>query len=128
MLQKLVAKDPRNAVALNDLAWAQVQAKKPESLQNAGRAAFLLPNAPNVLDTLGMAQLQAGKRDEGIASLRAAINLAPNAALPRLHLAEHLVASGDRKGASDMVRSVDRRQLSPSEQEVLAKVKKATEG
>lgn len=125
LLQKIVAKNPNNAPALNDLAWAQVVAKKPEALHNAARAAFLLPNAPEVLDTLAMAQLLAGKREQSIANLRAAINLAPTAPTPRIHLAEQLAASGDRQGAAELVRAIDSKRLSRSEQEILENIRKA---
>jgi cellulose synthase operon protein C len=124
LLQKIAVKDPRNPVLLNDLAWAQVLAKKPEALDNARKANQLMPNNPNVLDTLGVAQAQAGKRDEGIATLRLALNIAPTAAPVRLHLAEQLTAAGDSKAAAAMLAQIDAKQLSNADQAALAKLAK----
>ncbi|MDO9197240.1 XrtA/PEP-CTERM system TPR-repeat protein PrsT [Rhodoferax sp.] len=123
--QKIIAKNPRNAVVLNDLAWAQIQARQPQALDNALKAAQLMPNNPNVLDTLGMAQALAGKRDESIVSLRTAVNLAPTAALPRLHLAEQLLAAGQGKVAASVLAAVDSKQLGKTDQATLAQLNKS---
>lgn len=112
LLQKIALKSPRNPIVLNDLAWAQIQAKQPQALDNAVKAAQLMPGNANVLDTLGMAQVLAGKREDGLESLRTAVNLAPAAAVPRLHLGAHLLDAGDRKAASAVVTGIDPNQLS----------------
>ena len=85
-----------------------------------------MPDNPNVLDTLGMAQALAGKRDEGIASLRTAVNLAPISPTPRIHLAEQLIAAGDKKGAAAVLTPVDASRLDKSDQEKLALLNKMT--
>ncbi|MDO9166766.1 MAG: PEP-CTERM system TPR-repeat protein PrsT [Rhodoferax sp.] len=123
--QKIATKNPRNGVVLNDLAWAQIQARQPQAIDNAVSAALLMPNNPNVLDTLGMAQALAGKRDESIASLRTAVNLAPTAALPRLHLAEQLLAAGQGKAAASVLAAVDSKQLGKTDQATLAQLNKS---
>lgn len=112
LLQKIADKNPRNPVVLNDLAWAQVEAKQADALKNATRAAELAPNSPEVLDTLGMAQALAGKQTEAITTLRTAINLAPGVLTTRLHLAELYIASGDRKEAGKLIQSMDGKKLS----------------
>lgn len=127
LLQRLVAAAPGNPVVLNDLAWAQVQAGHADALANSRRAAAMLPNNPNVLDTLGMAQAKAGRRDEAIATLRAASNLAPLAALPRLHLSELLLASGDRPGALAALQPIDAKRLDEREKASFAKLKSELE-
>jgi Flp pilus assembly protein TadD len=122
LLQKIVNKSPRNPLALNDLAWAQFEAKQPEALQNAIKAAELAPNSPEILDTLGMAQAQAGKQAEAMTTLRAAVNLAPQAPTQRLHLAELYFASGDRKEAANLLQPLDRNKLTAKDQETVAKL------
>lgn len=124
LLQRLAKRQPANPIVRNDLAWAQVQAGLPDALDNARLAAAALPDNANVLHTLGMALVKAGKREEGIAALRASTNLAPTAALPRLHLSESLLAAGDRHGASTMLRSVRSEQLAPKELATLDRLKK----
>lgn len=125
LLQMVVTQNPRNPVALNDLAWAQIQAKNPKAIDSALQALQLMPDNPNVLDTLGLAQALAGKREDAIASLRLAVNLVPTAAVPRLHLAGQMLAAGDRKGAGAMLPLIDGKQLGKADQAELAQLKKA---
>lgn len=125
LLQKVVTRNPRNPMLLNDLAWAQIQAKQPQALDNAQKAAQLMPDNPIVLDTLGMAQALAGKRDDSIASLRAAVNLAPAAAIPRLHLAEQLLHAGERKAATTVLAPIDVKQLDEAARATLAQLNKS---
>lgn len=125
MLQTIADKNPGNPALLNDLAWAQVEAKLPDALKNATRAAELAPNSPEVLDTLGMAQALAGKSVDAIMTLRTAVNLAPQVATHRLHLADLYVASGDRKEAANLIRSLDHKKLDSRDQETLARLTKS---
>src|SRR5690606_27162949 len=128
LLQPLAAKPGVSAALLNDLAWAQVRAGRPEALATAKRAAAVLPDDPNVLDTLALAQAAAGQRAEAIANLRIAANLAPLSALPRLHLSQQLLASGDRAGASAEAQKVDAGQLGEQDRAALATLKAALGG
>lgn len=123
LLQRAVAKAPNDPVLLNDLAWAQLAAGKPEAMGNARRALAMLPNNPIVLHTMGLVLSKAGQRDDAIAALRAAANLAPTSAMPRLDLAEHLLAAGDRPGAAAAARGADGAQLAPKDRARLDKLK-----
>jgi putative PEP-CTERM system TPR-repeat lipoprotein len=122
LLQKIADKNPRNPVVLNDLAWSQIEAKQSDALKNATNAADLAPNNPEILDTLGMAQAQAGKQAEAILTLRTAVNLAPNMPATKLHLAELQIAAGNRTEAATLIKSMDRKQLSAKEQETLTQL------
>jgi Flp pilus assembly protein TadD len=122
LLQKIADKNPLNPFLLNDLAWAQVEAKKAESLKNAERALELAPDSPEVLDTLGMAQALAGKQSDAMVSLRTAVNLAPMAATPKLHLIELYLASGNRQDAGSLIKSIDPKALGPKDQQTLTRL------
>ena len=122
LLQKVADKNPGNPAILNDLAWAQFEAKLPDALKNASRAAELAPYTPAILDTLGMVQAQAGKQAEAIDTLRTAVNLAPKSATPRLHLAELYMATGERKEAANLIRSMDMETLNRNDQETLKRL------
>ena len=122
-LAKVVADNPRNPVALNELAWAQVQARHPQALDTARKAAQLLPDNPTVLDTLGMALAQAGQREPAITALRTAVQLAPTKGTTRMHLSEQLLASGDRKGAQTMLAQVNASTLNTTDQAEHARLK-----
>jgi Flp pilus assembly protein TadD len=88
-----------------------VQARQPEAETTARKAAALLPDHPNVLDTLGVALGLAHKQEEAVSTLRTAVNLAPTAFTPKQHLAEALVAAGDRNGAEIVVKSINASRL-----------------
>lgn len=122
MLQKLADKNPQNPFLLNDLAWAQLEAKQDGALKNAAMAAELAPDNPQILDTLGMAQAQSGKQGDAISTLRTAVNLAPKAAILKLHLAELLMASGDKKEAGMLIRAIEKNQLGSRDQDALKRL------
>jgi predicted Zn-dependent protease len=125
LLQDLARKLPDNPVVLNDLAWAQVQASRPEALDNARKAAEALPGSANVLETLGMALAKAGKTEESIRVLRLAANIAPNAASTQLYLSEQLLAFGDRNAATERLRFIKEDELGHREKLSLSKLKAA---
>lgn len=118
-LQRIARKAPNDPVILNDLAWAQLAAGRPEALANARRALAALPNNPQVLHTMGMVLAGNGQPKEAIAALRAASNLVPTQALPRLNLAQQLAASGDKVGAGAALRGLDETQLGSKDKDAL---------
>ena len=122
-LQRLAQKTPNDPILLNDLAWAQLAAGRPEALANARRALAAMPNDPNVLHTAGLALARSGQRDAAIAALRASANLAPAKAMPKLHLAETLAAAGDKTGATAALRGIDEAQLGAKDKDALTRLK-----
>ncbi|RMG36460.1 MAG: hypothetical protein D6720_05125, partial [Gammaproteobacteria bacterium] len=63
-LKAVLETDPKNVIALNDLAWYLKDKDPQQALDYARRAAELAPDAPQVLDTLAMVQLAAGQVDK----------------------------------------------------------------
>ncbi|HLO65239.1 MAG TPA: XrtA/PEP-CTERM system TPR-repeat protein PrsT [Azonexus sp.] len=110
-LESVVRQDPKNSVALNDLAWAYVMAKDSRALEIAERAALLSSDNAVVLDTLAQALWLAGKRDDALASVRKALGVDPANAIVQVHLAEFLVQSGKRSEAAGIVAMVDSKRL-----------------
>ena len=90
---------PDNALVLNNLAWVAGQRKDPQALALAKRALALAPENPAVLDTLGMLQIESGAREEGLANLRKAVSLAPNAGTLRLNLVRGYVRTERKEEA-----------------------------
>lgn len=128
LFRKIVNKSPKDPTALNNLAWAQIQARNPEALENAIRAAAMMPGHSNVLDTLGVAQGMAGKHKEAVETLRTAVNLAPAWPTYRIHLAEQLLLTNDRKGAAAVLQPIDSKKLEKSEQEILNRLRQSSTG
>ncbi len=97
--EALLARDPDNIVALNDLAWALLQLKDGDPLRPAEHAYRLAPANPAVADTLAWIFAETGKPARALPLLKKALDSAPAAADIRLHYAHALFRAGDKRGA-----------------------------
>jgi len=97
--ETLLAGDPDNVVALNDLAWTLLQLKDGDPLRPAERAYQLAPSNPAVADTLAWIYAETGKPVRALPLLKKALASAPTSGDIRLHYAHALFRSGDRRGA-----------------------------
>lgn len=78
----------RNAMVLNNLAFARMQlGKRDEALEAALEAVKLEPEHPSILDTAGWLLVQTGEKDRGRAMLEKATRLDPDNATIARHLA-----------------------------------------
>lgn len=102
----IVSKDPRNVVALNNLAWALHQVRDPKAVELAEQAFALAPKSAPIVDTLGVIRADRGDATRGVELLRQAVALAPKEPRYRLHLAEALVKQGDKGAAREHVDAV----------------------
>jgi len=97
--EQVLAIDPENFVALNNLASVLAQQGDPKAVEYAEHAHRLAPFNPAVLDTLGWTLAQTSDPKRGAELLRMASRLAPRQAEIRLHLAKALIATGDKTAA-----------------------------
>lgn len=97
--ETLLARDPDNVVALNDLAWTLLQLKAGDPLRPAERAYRLAPANPAVADTLAWIFAETGQPARAVPLLKKALDSAPSAADIRLHYAHALFRTGDKRGA-----------------------------
>ncbi len=91
--------DPHSLAALNDLAWSYQRTGDARALAMAQRAYQLAPGNPSVMDTLGWIHLELGQVRHALPLLHKATALAPRAGEIRLHYAQVLIKSGDKKRA-----------------------------
>lgn len=110
-LESVVRLEPRNPIALNDLAWAYAQSRNPAALTTAQKALELAPQNALILDTLAQAQIGAGQRREAAQSLRRALTIAPGKTSVRIHLADLLVSDGHKNEAAELFQALDERTL-----------------
>lgn len=81
--EKVLAQDPENPLALNNLAWLLATAKEPDlfqpqkALELAQKAAALKPE-PMILDTLAEAYLANGRPDKALEVIRRALAQHPS--------------------------------------------------
>lgn len=94
--RRILELQPRNAVALNNLAYGlAIHRKAPaDGLPFAQKAATLAPNDPTVLDTLGWIEHLLGHEQEAAKVLTTALRLGTRNAEIRLHAAIIYAAAG----------------------------------
>jgi putative PEP-CTERM system TPR-repeat lipoprotein len=92
--QAVLAKQPDNVTALNNLAWALGQLGDPNALGYAERALKLAPESPLVLDTVGVLYTSRGDPAKGAEYLTRAVALAPQRHDIRLNYAKALLKAG----------------------------------
>ena len=80
--------------------------QKDDALGHARHAAAAAPEAPAVLDTLGVILLQNGKASEAREALEKAAKGAPNVAAIQFHLAQALAQTGDEDRAREILRGL----------------------
>ncbi len=99
--KKILAVQPNNAVALNNLAYDMaVREKKPaEALPLARKAQALAPQDPTILDTVGWLEYLSGNTAQAAKLLVLAAKAAPGNSEIRLHTAFALSSQGARGAA-----------------------------
>jgi putative PEP-CTERM system TPR-repeat lipoprotein len=99
MYQEVIAIEPNNALALNNLAYLAGQLGDVRALGYAQRAVQLAPNNAMFLDTLGMLLVKQGDVQRAFANLDKARALAPDAPDLRLNYAKALAKAGRKDEA-----------------------------
>jgi putative PEP-CTERM system TPR-repeat lipoprotein len=102
----VLAIDPNNLLALNNLAWTLGEMKDPGALGFAEKAHALAPQSPAIADTLGWLLVERGDTKRGVEILAKAAAAALNALEIRLHYAKALLKSGDKAGARTELEAV----------------------
>jgi Flp pilus assembly protein TadD len=94
---RVLGVDPNAAVAANNLAWIYVASnrKLDEALQLAQTAQQLLPDEPNVNDTLGWIYYQKKMAAQAVTYLEIAAKRSPNEPSHQFHLGMAYVQTGD---------------------------------
>jgi putative PEP-CTERM system TPR-repeat lipoprotein len=92
--EAVIALQPDNVVALNNVAWALGQLGDPKALGYAERALKLAPDSPAVLDTIGVLLMSRGEAVKGSEHLARAVTLAPDRHDIRLNYAKALLKAG----------------------------------
>ncbi len=99
--ERVVKANPRNGVALNNLAWAYNVVQDPRAVETARRAYEILPDSGSVADTLGWILVQNGQVEEGAGVLAKAALLSPAKGEIRYHYAVALAKLGRKDEARD---------------------------
>ena len=104
--QAVIAQQPNNAIALNNLAWIAGELGDPKALAYAEKANAMAPNSPHILDTLGTIFMKKGNVSQGVDKLQKAAQLAPNRLEIRLNLAKAQVTAGNKDAARKELQAI----------------------
>ena len=102
----VLAGQPDNVLAINNLAYLLAQQKKPGAVTLAERALKLAPDAPAVQDTLAFCLASENQLPRAIEIQTKVVANTPGAAQFRLQLAKFLLQSGDKPGARAELRTL----------------------
>jgi len=118
LLEATLRQAPDNALLLNNLAAVYADADDPRALEHARRAYQLLPNAPEVADTLGWILVKQGELLEGLRYLRDAQTRAAEDAGISYHIAVALRDLGRTDEAIDeLLRALRQGNAGPRERQ-----------
>ncbi len=111
--RKIVEADPMHGHALNNLASAYLKLKDRRALATAQAAYDLLPDDADVLDTLGVALVRAGKAEAGAQMLKKAVGRNPNSMQYAVNYAVALGRGGDRAAGREVLAGLAAKGISP---------------
>ncbi len=124
MYEVVIAAEPRNAVALNNLAWIGGRTGDARALEYAQRAVALAPGNAAFLDTLGMLLLGKGDTARALELVARARQLAPERLDIRLNYAKALISAGRRQEARQELEALQAAERDfPGKQEIPALLK-----
>ncbi|GHA37185.1 XrtA/PEP-CTERM system TPR-repeat protein PrsT [Photobacterium aphoticum] len=90
--QSVLAKEPNNVIALNNLAWLYMRKNDiTQACQSAKKAYQLASEAPEIQDTYGYCLLKAGNTRKSMATLKTAYENLSSSVEIGLHYAESLI-------------------------------------
>lgn len=95
----VLAKDPRHALAANNIAAVLVRMNRPEAVDMAREAVKLAPSSADAQDTLAMSLAAAKQWDAAIEAQRKSISLAPTSSMLKIKLARLLIDAGRKSDA-----------------------------
>lgn len=90
---------PRNALAINNVAWLMVKQNKPGALELAQKANDLLPGRAPIMDTLAQALAAGNQLPKALEIQKSAVSRNPGDPSLKLTLAKLLIQSGEKSYA-----------------------------
>lgn len=97
--EKVVAANPNDMTALNNLAWIYGEQNNPKALDLARKAHQAAPDNASIADTLGWLELKAGHADEALKLLTKAAGKASDNPEIQYHLAVAQAKAGYKEDA-----------------------------
>ncbi len=123
--KKILAIDPTNFVALNNLAYMMVIADGDidQALTYAQKAKQTQPNYPDIDDTLGLIYIKKNQPDNAIRIFRDLLTKNPGHVTWRIHMADALFNKGDKLQAKKELDEAAKNGPSADEKSLIEKLK-----
>jgi putative PEP-CTERM system TPR-repeat lipoprotein len=99
----ILADQPDNVLALNNLALLYAQQNNPQAIELAKKAYEKAPDVPAIADTYGYILVKQGKAAEGLTILEKAAAAAPTANDIQFHLADAYVDNNNKAKAIEIL-------------------------
>ncbi len=113
----ILAEQPSNINALNNLAWLYLTQNNPKAIPTAKKAYESSGKAAAIADTYGYILIKQGKKKEGLAILEKAAESLPKVYDIQYHLAEANSINGHKQQAIKILRKITSIQENYSEKE-----------
>ncbi len=102
--EKLLTRQPKHIIALNNLAWLYQNKGDRRALDYARQAHDLLPKRAEIVDTYGWLLVLNDKVEQGLGLLRRAVELAPKNPEIGYHFGAALAQAGDKTAAREALK------------------------
>ncbi|MBV8034012.1 XrtA/PEP-CTERM system TPR-repeat protein PrsT [Roseateles sp.] len=106
--RRVVALQPNNAGALNNIAFSMLKQNKPGAAAYAEQALKLSPDSPGVLDTLASTLAAESQLPKALELQRRALALDPENLVLRLNLARLYIQAGDKPAAQAELKTLEK--------------------
>lgn len=103
LYEKVIAQQPNNALALNNLAWLAGQQGRADAIALAEKANAAAPNQPAFMDTLAMLLSAKGEHAKALELQKKVVGLKPDAPVFKLNLAKIHIKAGDKASAKKLL-------------------------
>lgn len=100
---RVIELQPKNALALNNLAWVAGKLGRADAVSLAERAVATAPNQPAFMDTLAMLLSEKGEHAKALEMQKKVVAAQPAAPAFKLNLAKIHLAAGDKPAARPLL-------------------------
>lgn len=103
LYERVIALQPNNALALNNLAWLAGQQGRSDAIELAEKANATAPNQPAFMDTLAMLLSAKGEHARALEVQKKVLTLKPDMPVFKLNMAKIQIAAGDKAAAGKLL-------------------------
>ena len=100
---RVIELQPKNALALNNLAWVAGKLGRADAVSLAERAVAAAPTQPAFMDTLAMLLSEKGEHAKALDLQKKVVAAQPTAPVFKLNLAKIQIAAGDKAAAKQQL-------------------------